>query len=62
VYRGGDAVSAWLDTGLAALGSSMLAAVGGAFLAGLWAWSGWLIGKRHDAEAGQKAPPVPAAA
>jgi ATP:ADP antiporter, AAA family len=62
VYRGGDAVSAWLDAGLAALGSSMLAAFGGALLAGLWAWSGWFIGKRHDAEAGQKAPAVPAAA
>ena len=61
VYRGGDAVSAWLDTGLAALGSSMLAAFGGAVLAGLWAWSGWFIGKRHDAKAGQRASPIPAA-
>jgi AAA family ATP:ADP antiporter len=62
VYRGGDAVSAWFNAGLAMLGSSMLAALGGAVIAACWAASGWFIGKRHDAEAGQKASPAAVAA
>lgn len=62
VYRGGDAVSAWFNAGLAMLGSSMLAALGGAVIAACWAASGWFIGKRHDAEAGQKASSAAVAA
>ncbi|MDQ3482519.1 MAG: MFS transporter [Pseudomonadota bacterium] len=48
VYRGGDALSAWGNVGIVAIGTTAAAAVVGAFVAGAWATVGWLLGRRHD--------------
>jgi AAA family ATP:ADP antiporter len=52
VYRGGDAVSAWVYAGLQAMG---LSAAGIALLAvplsALWAWNGYTLGKRQEGKA-----------
>jgi AAA family ATP:ADP antiporter len=49
VYRGGDAASAWLYTGLAALGLGLSAiAFIGIPLALLWAYNGVLLGRRQE--------------
>jgi AAA family ATP:ADP antiporter len=49
VYRGGDAASAWLYTGLAALGLGLGAiAFIGVPLALLWAYYGILLGRRQE--------------
>ena len=58
VYRGGDAVSGWLYTGLTALGLGVGAIAWlAAPLALLWAVTGWRLGRRRDELDG----PVPAA-
>jgi AAA family ATP:ADP antiporter len=46
VYRGGDAVSAWLKTAVDAIGVHAMLA--GAALAGLWAVVGWSLGRTYD--------------
>ncbi|MCF8080674.1 MAG: MFS transporter [Desulfobacterales bacterium] len=55
VYRGGDAVSAWVYTGLQALGMSAggisLAAVP---LAGMWAGIGFMLGRRQQEMSDEK--------
>lgn len=51
VYRGGDVLSAWLNTAIVAVGSTEIAALAGAAIAGLWAASGFAIGRRFDAVA-----------
>ena len=49
VYRGGDAVSAWVYTGLRGLGASLAAIAFIAVpLAGLWAWTSFRLGKRQE--------------
>ncbi len=49
VYRGGDAVSAWVYTGLRGLGASLAAIAFIAVpLAGLWAWVAFRLGKRQE--------------
>ena len=48
VYRGGDAMAAWANAGIVAIGTAAAAAVVGAFVSALWALVGWLIGRRHD--------------
>jgi AAA family ATP:ADP antiporter len=49
VYRGGDAASAWLYTGLASLGLGLSAiAFIGVPLALLWAYNGVLLGRRQE--------------
>jgi AAA family ATP:ADP antiporter len=48
VYRGGDMISAWLSTAIAALGSLALVALAGAALAAVWAGVGAAIGRRYD--------------
>jgi len=49
VYRGGDAASAWLYTGLSALGLGLSAiAFIGVPLALLWAYNGVLLGRRQE--------------
>ena len=49
VYRGGDAASAWLYTGLASLGLGLGAiAFIGVPLALLWAYNGILLGRRQE--------------
>lgn len=52
VYRGGDAVSGWVKSGLDLLGQgAWLAALVGAFCAALWGLLGWRLGGRADREA-----------
>jgi len=48
VYRGGDAVSAWLNAWISAIGSTGIAALLGAGIAAVWAGVGLFIGRRHD--------------
>ena len=48
VYRGGDALSAWANVGIVAIGTAAAAAVVGALVAAVWAAVGWLLGRRHD--------------
>jgi AAA family ATP:ADP antiporter len=48
VYRGGDMMSAWLNTAIVAVGSSGVAAVTGAIIAAVWAAAGLAIGRRYD--------------
>ncbi|OZI59671.1 NTP/NDP exchange transporter [Bordetella genomosp. 11] len=49
VYRAGDAASAWVKTGVDALGhGATLVAVVGAACAAIWAVCGYLLGKRVD--------------
>lgn len=48
VYRGGDALFAWANVGIVAIGTTAAAALVGAFVAGVWAAVGWLLGRRHD--------------
>lgn len=55
VYRAGDAVSAWVKTGIDALsGHPATVALAGAALALAWAGLGWWLGRRHE---GQLGPP-----
>lgn len=48
VYRGGDMMSAWLNTAIVAAGSSAVAAVAGAAIAAAWAATGLAIGRKYD--------------
>lgn len=58
VYRGGDAIAAWANVGLAASGATTAVAIAGAFVAGAWTAVGWLLGRRHDSNADQLIPPA----
>jgi ATP:ADP antiporter, AAA family len=51
VYRGGDAVSAWANVGIVAIGTTTAAALVGGIVAGVWGIFGWLLGRRHDRSA-----------
>ncbi|WP_340525260.1 Npt1/Npt2 family nucleotide transporter, partial [Cupriavidus necator] len=64
VYRAGDAVSAWVKTGIDALsGHPATVALAGAVLALAWAGLGWWLGRRHEGQLGPSAgPPGRAAA
>jgi AAA family ATP:ADP antiporter len=58
VYRGADAVSGWVKTGIDAIASSpAVVAVAGAALALAWAFSGWSLARQHKALA-SCAPPM----
>lgn len=60
VYRGADALSAWLYGGLGALGLGISQiAVIAAPLAALWAWVAFRLGKKHDQIKQQGSPPIP---
>jgi AAA family ATP:ADP antiporter len=49
VYRGGDAISAWLFAGLRGLGLSLGQTAWVAVpIAGLWAWVAFRLGQKHD--------------
>lgn len=50
VYRTGDVVGAWVNTGILLLGSAPLVAAAGAGFAALWGLLGMAIGRRHDRE------------
>ncbi len=57
VYRGGDALSAWLYTGLAALGLSIgNIALVALPIAVVWTITGWWLARRHDALARAEVP------
>jgi AAA family ATP:ADP antiporter len=58
VYRGGDALSAWLNAWISALGSLGAAALVGAGIAALWAGVGMVIGRRYDRQQGMGARPA----
>jgi AAA family ATP:ADP antiporter len=48
VYRGGDVASAWLNTGLSAMGSGVAVPLAGAGIALAWAAVGFRLGRIHD--------------
>lgn len=49
VYRGGDAASSWLKTGIDALGyGPVFIALAGALCAALWSWLGYQLGGHAD--------------
>ncbi|MGI8705100.1 MAG: NTP/NDP exchange transporter [Sphingomicrobium sp.] len=52
VYRGGDVIAAWANVGIVAVGTTAVAAIVGAVVAGAWGAVGWLLGRRHDRSAG----------
>jgi AAA family ATP:ADP antiporter len=58
VYRGGDAIAAWANVGLAASGVTAMAAIAGALVAGAWAAVGWVLGRRHDRNADRLIAPA----
>ncbi|RAS00315.1 NTP/NDP exchange transporter [Cupriavidus alkaliphilus] len=58
VYRAGDAVSAWVKTGIDALsGHPATVALAGAMLALVWAGLGWWLGRRHEGQLEPSASP-----
>jgi AAA family ATP:ADP antiporter len=60
VYRGGDAISGWVHTGITAMASITGVALAGMAVAGVWAALGYAIGRRHDGKAAPKAAVQPA--
>jgi AAA family ATP:ADP antiporter len=48
VYRGGDVLSAWLNTAVAAVGSGAAVALLGGAIAAAWAALGFRLGRIHD--------------
>jgi AAA family ATP:ADP antiporter len=53
VYRGGDVLSAWLNSAIVAVGSTAAASLAGAVIAVLWVFSGFSIGRHFDRERGE---------
>jgi AAA family ATP:ADP antiporter len=51
VYRGGDVLSAWLNTAVSAVGSGFAVALLGAGMAAAWAALGFRLGRTHDRRA-----------
>jgi ATP:ADP antiporter, AAA family len=51
VYRGGDAISAWANIGIVAIGATAAASIVGALVAAAWGGVGWLLGRHHDSNA-----------
>jgi len=50
VYRGADAVSGWVKTGIDAVATNpAVVAVAGAMLALLWAFTGWSLARQQTA-------------
>jgi len=50
VYRGGDAVSAWIASGLQALGFGLIpAAAAAVLLSGVWLWNSLVLARREEA-------------
>ena len=53
VYRGGDAVSAWVKAGIDAISTgATAAALAGVGLAALWGATGYYLGRTHDRRSG----------
>jgi AAA family ATP:ADP antiporter len=53
VYRGGDALAAWANAAIVAIGSAAIALAIGAGISALWAFLGWFVGRQHDRRAGR---------
>lgn len=52
VYRGADAVSGWVKTGVDAIASNpAVVAVAGAVLALVWAFTGWSLARQQKMQA-----------
>ena len=50
VYRGGDAVAAWISAGLRALGSGIVPAAAAAIaLSGVWLWNALVLARKDEA-------------
>jgi len=59
VYRGADAVSGWVKTGIDALASNpAVVAVAGAALALVWALTGWSLARQQKILATNRQPPA----
>ena len=56
VYRGGDAMAAWANTAIVALGTAASASIIGVGIAALWGGVGYLLGRRHDRHAAEGVP------
>jgi AAA family ATP:ADP antiporter len=58
VYRGGDAISAWVSKAVGALGmGAALVMIVGALLAAVWAAIGYALGRIHDRRSAVAGPP-----
>lgn len=55
IYRGGDMISAWLNTAVVAVGSSLAAALAGGIIAAVWAATGLAIGRKYDRDRAETA-------
>jgi len=53
VYRGGDAMAAWANAGIVALGTAASASVIGVGIAAIWGGVGYYLGRRHDRHAAE---------
>jgi AAA family ATP:ADP antiporter len=54
IYRGGDAVSAWIYAGLSGLGLSLSAiALAAVPISGIWAIVSYILGKKREELAGK---------
>ena len=51
VYRGGDAISAWANAAIVALGTAASASILGVGIAAIWGGVGYYLGRRHDRHA-----------
>lgn len=52
VYRGGDAMAAWANAAIVALGTAASASILGVGIAAIWGGVGYYLGRRHDRHAG----------
>ena len=60
VYRGADAISAWVKTGIDAIASNpAVVAAAGAVLALVWAFTGWSLARRQTTLAACESAPAP---
>jgi len=51
VYRGGDVLAAWANVAIVGMGTAAAAAIVGAVVAAAWGAVGFMLGRRHDAQA-----------
>ena len=56
VYRGGDAMAAWANAGIVALGTAASASIIGIAIAAIWGSVGYYLGRRHDRHTADAAP------
>ena len=56
VYRGGDAMAAWANAAIVALGTAASASILGVGIAAIWGGVGYYLGRRHDRHAADGEP------